>query len=249
MNAPDRTLIPTPRGEVCCAQVQGAAAYRVGYPPTSWEWTPWEFATDGRFTGRWDDPAGVWRTLYVGATRLSCYLEVLAYARKSEELSAALDEIVDNDDEDEFPTIAPGRVPRSWMSTRATGSGTITGWFVVPGDAESVATLRTTFRPHAIRHGLVDLDTAAIRDGRPRALTQAISQWINPLTDPDGEPVACIQFESRHGDGLVLWALYERPGDGPVSKNVMVLDYGPVEEHDPDLVEAMRLHNLVWDDD
>ncbi|MFD6893621.1 hypothetical protein ACFWB0_03605 [Rhodococcus sp. NPDC060086] len=109
MNAADRTSVPTSRGDVCCAQVRGAIAYRVGYPPTSWEWTPWEFATDGRFTGRWDDPAGVWRTLYVG------------------------------DDEDEFPTIAPGRVPRSWMSTRVTGSGAISGWFVVPGDAESVA--------------------------------------------------------------------------------------------------------------
>ncbi|MFX1759933.1 hypothetical protein [Rhodococcus sp. As11] len=109
MSAPDRTLISTLRGDVRCVHVGGVAAYRVGYPPTSWEWTPWEFATDGRFTGRWDDPAGVWRTLYVGATHLSCYLEVLAYARTSDELSAALDEIVD-DDEGEFPTIAPGRV-------------------------------------------------------------------------------------------------------------------------------------------
>ncbi|WP_226949940.1 hypothetical protein [Rhodococcus rhodochrous] len=120
----------------------------------------------------------MWRTLYVGKTRLSCYLEVLAYARTSDDLSAALDEIVDDD---EFPTIAPGRVPRSWMSSRVTGSGTITGWFVVPGDTESVATPRTLFRPHAIRLGLLDLDTAAIRDGRPRALTQAISQWVNTV--------------------------------------------------------------------
>lgn len=248
MNAPDRSLISTPRGDVRCFHVDGVVAYRVGYPPTSWEWTPWEFATDGRFTGRWDDPAGMWRTLYVGATRLSCYLEVLAYARRSEELSAALEEIVD-DEPDEFPTIEPGRIPRSWMSSRVTGSGAISGWFVVPGDTESVATLRTLFRPHAIRHGLLDLDTAAIRDGRPRALTQAVSQWVNTLSDPDGEPVAGIQFDSRHGDGLVLWALYERPGDGPVSKNITVLDYGPVEEHDPDLIEAMRLHNLIWEDD
>ncbi|QOH59622.1 RES domain-containing protein [Rhodococcus rhodochrous] len=247
MSAPDRTLISTPRGDVCCVHVDGVAAYRVGYPPTSWEWTPWEFATDGRFTGCWDDPAGVWRTLYVGATRLSCYLEVLAYARLSEELSAALDEIVD-DEADEFPTIAPGRVPRSWMSSRVTGSGAISGWFVVPGAAESVATLRALFRPHAIRLGLLDLDTAAIRDARPRALTQAISQWGNTLSDPDGEPVAGIEFESRHGDGLVLWTLYEGPGDGAVSKNVTVLYYGPVEEHDADLIEAMRLHNLVWED-
>ncbi|WP_248846296.1 hypothetical protein [Rhodococcus pyridinivorans] len=57
--------------------------------------------------------------------------------------------------------------------------------------------------------------------------------------------MAGIEFESWHGDGLVLWALYERPGDGPVSKNVTVLDYGPVEEHDSDLIEAMRLHKLV----
>jgi len=52
---------------------------------------------------------------------------------------------------------------------------------------------------------LLDLDTAAIRNGRPRALTQAISQWVNTFSDPDGEPVAGIEFESRHGDGLVLW--------------------------------------------
>ncbi|BAH48518.1 RES domain-containing protein [Rhodococcus opacus] len=241
-------LTPTPRGPVCCVHVHGAAAYRVGYPPTSWEWTPWEFATDGRFTGRWDDPAGVWRTLYVGATRLSCYLEVLAYARKSDELSTALDEIVDNDGDDEWPTIAPGRVPRSWMAARITGSGVISGWFVVPGDAETMATLRIGFRALAIRLGLADLDTAAIRDGRPRVLTQAISQWINTLTGPDGEPVAGVQFDSRHGDGLVLWALYERPGDRRVSSRVTPLEYGPVRENDPDLIEAMRLHNLVWED-
>lgn len=242
-----RELTPTPRGPVCCVHVQGAAAYRVGYPPTSWEWTPWVYATDGRFTGRWDDPAGVWRTLYIGATRLACYLEVLAYARKSDELGVALDEIVDNDG-GEWPTIAPGRVPRSWMAARVTGSGVISGWFVVPGDTETMATLRTIFRAHAIRLGLADLDTAAIRDGRPRALTQAISQWINTLTDLDNDPVAGIQFDSRHGDNLALWALYERPGDGAVGSKVTPLDFGPVREDDRDLIEAMRLHNLVWDD-
>ena len=59
------------------------------------------------------------------------------------------------------------------------------------GDAESVATLQTTFRPHEVRHGLLDLNTAVIRDGHPR-LTQAISQWVNTLSDRDGESVAGI---------------------------------------------------------
>ena len=57
MSEHTRELTPTPRGPVCCVHVHDAAAYRVGYPPTPWEWTPWVCATDGRFTGRWDDPA------------------------------------------------------------------------------------------------------------------------------------------------------------------------------------------------
>lgn len=252
MSAPHgRTLTMTAGGPVCCVHVQGAAAHRVGYPPTSWEWTPWEYAVNGRFTGRWDDPAGVWRTLYVGATPLACYLEVLAYARPSVELSVDLDDIVvDEEDEAQFPTIPTGRLPRSWLDARVAGSGAITGWFVMPGEAQTMATLRARFRAAAIRHGLADLDGAAIRDGRPRALTQAISQWINTLTDPTGAaPVTGIQFDSRHGDGLTLWAVYEREGDGAVSDHVTPLYYGPVEANDPDLIQAMRLLGLVWADD
>ena len=33
--------------------------------------------------GRWDDPDGVWRTLYCGTSALACYLEVCAFARPS----------------------------------------------------------------------------------------------------------------------------------------------------------------------
>lgn len=249
MSGSDHVLTSTDLGPVCCAAVRGAEAHRIGFPPSGWEWTPWEFATDGRFTGRWDDPAGVWRTLYVGSTRLACYLEVLAFARPSIEVLADLDEIVvDDEDEDEFPTIAPGRLPRSWCAPRIAASGVVTGWFVAPGDLETLATLRTRFRATAIRHGLADLDAAAIRDGRPRAVTQAISGWANTLLGPDGDPVAGIEFDSRHGDGLTLWALYERPGDSAVSAHVIPLEHVPVGEADPDLAGAMRLLDLVWAD-
>ncbi|MDV6271303.1 hypothetical protein R3Q16_32320 [Rhodococcus globerulus] len=51
----------------------------------------------------------MWRTLYVGSTRLACYLEVLAYARPSTDMVADLDDIeVDDEDQFEFPTFAPG---------------------------------------------------------------------------------------------------------------------------------------------
>ncbi|WP_345341479.1 hypothetical protein [Rhodococcus olei] len=169
--------------------------------------------------------------------------------RPSVAVIADLDDIVvDDEDEIEFPTLEPGQLSRSWLNARVSGSGAITGWFVVPGDPETIATLRSGFRGAAIRHGLADLDGAAIRDGRPRALTQAISQWINTLTDPVHAPVAGIQFDSRHGDGMTLWAVYERPGDSAVSGHVTPLDSGPLEADDPDLKEAMRLLDLVWVD-
>ena len=76
-------------------------------------------ATDGRSTGRWDDPDGVWRTLYLGDTRMACYLEVLAFARRSryaptsttsstssrttQRRSAQLDELVSGLDEFDDP--------------------------------------------------------------------------------------------------------------------------------------------------
>src|SRR5699024_3085694 len=222
---------------MCGARLRGVLAYRVGFAPEPWAWTPWEYAARGRFTGRWDDPDGVWRTLYLGADRLACYLEVLAFARPSRELISELAEIdVADEDADDFPTAPPGLLPRRWADPRVVATGALSGWFVRPGDVESLATLRTLFRGIALQHGLSDLDGAALRDGRSRAVTQAISQWINGLPEPSGtDPVSGIEFDSRHGDRLTLWAVYERPGDGPVSRHLTPLDSEPVAAGVPDL--------------
>lgn len=240
--------IATAHGTVRGVRLRGVPAHRVGFAPDPWEWTPWEYAARGRFTGRWDDPDGVWRTLYLGADRLACYLEVLAFARPSGELLAELSEInVADEDADEFPTAPPGLLPRGWAAPRVAATGALSGWFVRPGDVETLATLRTLFRGIALRHGFTDLDGAALREGRPRTVTQSISRWINGLTAPStADPVAGIEFDSRHGDRLTLWAVYERPGDGPVSRHVVPLDSEPVAANDPDLIEAMRLLGLVW---
>ncbi|WJJ14376.1 hypothetical protein P9990_26560 (plasmid) [Prescottella equi] len=110
--------------------------------------------------------------------------------------------------------------------------------------------MRVGFRGAALRHGLADLDGAEIRDGRHRALTQAISRWIDSLTAPDESgPVAGIEFDSRHSDRLTLWAVCEWPGDNSISSNVTPPEYGPVDPTDPNLIEAMRLLDLVWTDD
>lgn len=84
------SLIATASGALACDDAAGHVVWRVGYVPEPWAWTPWQYATDGRFTGRWDDPDGVWRTLYVADTRLACYLEVLAAFRADSELADQL---------------------------------------------------------------------------------------------------------------------------------------------------------------
>ena len=61
------SFIATGSGDLACDDAAGRVVYRVGYIPEPWAWTPWQYATDGRFTGRWDDP-DVARTLCVGDT-------------------------------------------------------------------------------------------------------------------------------------------------------------------------------------
>lgn len=247
MNQPRTSTIGTPRGPITTSIRASTPIYRVGYAPSPWEWTPWEYATDGRFAGRWDDPDGVWRTLYCADTPLACYLEVLAFARPSPQLIAELDDIVvDDEDEQDYPTLPPGYVPRSWCEARMLGHATLTGRFAVPADPDSLATLRTVFRPLAIRYGLDDLDTAALRDGRPRGLTQAISRWLYALTDHGQAAVDGIEFDSRHGDQLRMWALYERAADPDISPHIDVVDHCPIDAADPQLARALTLLGLEW---
>ncbi|EWT06340.1 hypothetical protein N864_22195 [Intrasporangium chromatireducens Q5-1] len=240
-------LLSTGSGDLCCVDAADRDVWRIGFAPEPWAWTPWEYADGGRFNGRWDDPDGIWRTLYVGASRLVCFLEVLAPFRPDPALAAEMDAI-DEDQEDTatHPMIASARLPRSWCGPRRLGSGRLAGWFVAPGHTESLPTLRARFLRLARHLGLPDVDAAAIRAAEPRAFTQAVAAWLHDLDWPDGQPVAGIQFESRHGDDLTLWANFERSPDEPVSSKLHDLTDAPLDADDPDLVEAMRIHRLDW---
>ncbi|WP_375489195.1 RES domain-containing protein [uncultured Mycobacterium sp.] len=240
--------LDTAHGAVRAVRLQAVRAYHVGYRPDPWAWTPWEYAgADGRFHGRWDDPHGTWRSLYLGVSPLACYLEVLARFRPEPQMAAELAEIVDNDDNDHlYPTAPAGHLPRSWCGPRLLGSGRVSGVFAVPGHRASLAALRGRFLPPARALGLADLDGAAIRDSRPRALTQAIAAWLYALRTPDGAPLNGIQFESRHGDGLTLWSVYERDPAAASPPEIEQEAAEPIAPDDPQLLEAMRLHRLSW---
>lgn len=88
----------------------------------------------------------------------------------------------------------------------------MTGRFCAVTAASSLAALHTVFIGQALRLGLKDFDAAALKDARARELTQQLASNVYATTTLDGEV-----FQSRHGDDITLWAVFERPGDGPIS--------------------------------
>jgi hypothetical protein len=220
------------------------SVWRVGFRPDPWAWPSWQYATDGRFPGRWDDAEGNFRTIYAGSKLLSCLLEALACFRPDPDLSAQLTNIDDDEPNGTHPTSPAGAVPPSWLRPRTAASAQLSGTYVSVTNAESIAFLRPVFLHRAHELGLDDFDAAALKTARPRALTQEVATYIYESTDLHG-----VQFLSRQGDDHVLWAIFERPGDPDISPRLQ----NPVS-HDliaetPELHEAFRIHHLTWADD
>lgn len=241
------THIATGSGELAAQNAAAVAVWRIGFAPDPWAWTPWQYAENGRFPGRWDDPTGIWRTLYAGRTRLACYLEVLARFRPDPLLAADLADIrEDPADAADYPTAPAGSLPLRWANLRVVGTATLSGTYVLVGNARSLPTLRARFLSLALRYGLPDLDAAAVRVAKPRALTQAIAAWIYQQSTPTGEPIAGVSFHSRHGDDQRLWAVFERAGDTDTSRHLHHRTIAPINPQDPELTQAMRIHRLRW---
>jgi len=225
--------------------------WRVGYPPQPWAWTPWEYAgPTGRFAGRWDDPAGEFRTVYAAYSLLACLLEVLAGFRPDLILRDVLGGIEEDPvDAADHSTLPVGRLPRAWLDSRTATSAQLSGTYAAVTRPGSLATVRARFGPLTARLGLADVDAGALKLAEARELTQAVARWLYDLpTDPAGHPVSGVRFDSRHGDGLALWAVFEQPGDPPVSPRITDITDRPLGASDPVLAEAFALHGLAWTD-
>lgn len=223
--------------------------WRVGYRPQPWAWTPWEYADQGVFPGRWDDPEGEYRTVYVGDTLLSCLLEVLAGFRPDPVVvSGVADVVEDPEDARDYPTAPAGALPRDWIEPRRAGHATLTGRYAAVTRAGSLAALRSRFLSKARELGLPDVDAGTLKQAdSARPLTRAVSRWLYRLRTEDDQPlVDGVRFDSRHGDGRALWAVLERPGDPAVSPHFSATTIGRLPAGDL-LDEAMRLHDLRWE--
>jgi hypothetical protein len=225
--------------------------WHVGYAPDAWAWTPWRYADDeGLFGGRWDDQLGQFRTIYTADSLLGCFLELLARFRPSRAVSTALDQIVDDDGSvSRFPEAPEGAVGYSWLDDRKYGSAHQTGRYCFITHSRSIATLTANYPLY--RHGLAasDVDVALLKDARDRVLTRSIARWLYDLHD-EGAVVDGVRFQSRHGDEIRVWAVFERADDPARSPRIQPSSE-PARVHPdlPELQEAFARFGLHWHED
>jgi hypothetical protein len=146
--------------------------------------------------------------------------------------------------DERYGETAVGVVDAHWLTMRTMGRATLGGLFVDVTAKESLAWLRPRIAARAVHYGIRDLDGATIRDA-DRRLTQEISTLLY-TTRIDGQLADGLQYESRHGSGLTLWAVYERAtaNDGDHSHALSRRTSAAIDMDDPALAEAMRLHGL-----
>lgn len=146
------------------------SVFRVGYRPDPFAWTPWQYAANGHFDGRWDDPDGRFRTLYVADQLLGCLLEVLADFRPDLPLAAHLANIDDEDDEG-YPTTRGGTVPKSWLTPRTVGQAIMSGQF-----SSTAARPATPTKPSTRLHALPRRQDPGLT---PQGLTRRCTSQIS----------------------------------------------------------------------
>ena len=227
--------------------------WRVGFEPDPWTWTSWIYATDaGLFDGRWDDQHGVFRTLYTSASLLGCFLELLAKHRPDTIVQDQLEQIEDPDnlagDDHEAPT---GAIGYDWLVGRQFGHATQAGRYCFITHSRTIAAIDKAgqFAAHGISSR--DADAVPLKKAEDRALTRSIARWLYDLRDNErNELVDGVEFRSRLGDEIRMWAVFERSPDQASRHSNLITSQStaPVAPDTPELVAAFSRLGLFWYD-
>jgi YHS domain-containing protein len=228
-------------------RVDPGSVWRIGYAPEPWAWTDWAYSRDGRFDGRWDAPAGEYRTVYAGSSYFACLVEVLARFRPDPELVAVKNEIVvDELDALMYPTVEAGTVDRAWFAVRRVTTAQLAGSYCDVSESSTIAALRRSFAKTAIgEFRLADFDASALLNSGPRDLTQRVGRFIYELSRNGEAPFDGVRFLSRHGADLELWAIFERSNDEFRSRHLSAISVTDIDPIDPTVVQALALHSLT----
>jgi hypothetical protein len=227
--------------------------WRVGFKPDMWAWTPWRYATDsGLFGGRWDDQLGQFRTIYTSDSLRGCFIELLAKLQPAAPVLEGLDEVEDDDGSiGQHHEGTNGAVGYSWLNGRVFGDADQTGRYCFITHSDSIAVLKAQYRFERHNIELVDVDTGLLKDAHDRVLTRSIAHWVYDLRDEDGgERVDGIEFRSRHGDEIRMWAVFERSEDDQRSRYIEPQsEPTQVTPETAELVEAFARLGLTWEEE
>lgn len=226
------------------ADPAGATLWRVGRYPDPLAWTDWSFVGSGRF----DDPLGRFRTLYLAEQRLTCFLETLARFRPSVQALAAVAAMNDGDEGDDTPAIVRamagggpptlGRIAADWLATRRIGwLEPIAGLRALDLRAiETREALRVELAPFLAAHGYQDFDMAHALS-QDRRLTQHVARWVYDRN------YRAIVYPSRFGAQYDCWVVFggSTPAEPPP---FTPLGTARIQPDDPDLLQAVRTFNL-----
>lgn len=192
---------------------------------------PWEYIG----TGRYDDPEGKYRVLYLAESATTCYVELLADQRPSLTALAALRLLPPGEPGDFEPKL--GRIPKAWLvdwcQARALGRaelGPNQRWLDSYA-AETRRELRGALADRLLELGLDDFDFGDALS-RNRKLSQAVSRWAYE------QGFQGIVFSSRFDYGLRCWAVFDTADFQPL--DAMLLN----PEAD-ELNAALTFHGLA----
>jgi hypothetical protein len=97
-------------------------------------------------------------------------------------------------------------------------------------------------RPSTSSSPQVTIQTSADHQTDPPNHPAALTVVFSAITTATSSG---IEFHSRHGDNLTLWALFERDTASGAPPQITPIDAQPIDDQDPELAEAMRLHRLT----
>lgn len=219
--------------------------YRIGRAPEPLAFPPYEFCGHGRF----DDPLltkghpGPWyRVLYLGATRLGCFLEVLQGFRPDFAYFARIATLPDGDDDPGLPTdemifAAAALVSARWLESKAIQPVSVDlhdDWM----DLRSLS-LRESLR-YDLADDLLDLGTGDFDLSTVTSTNRPVTQQIARFLYDTGSKA--VRYTSRFGCEYGNVALFEGTPLSP-------LEFAsPIDlSGDPDLASALQIFDLALD--
>jgi hypothetical protein len=97
----------------------------------------------------------------------------------------------------------------------------------------TVAAIRASFDLAPFGIDADQFDVSYVKDKAQRPLTRALTRWLYGQAADGTALVDGVEFRSRHGDELRLWAIFERPHNPvvtPLLEDTTDFEIGPDHE-------------------